>query len=163
MLTGDGPAAAVLPRGDRAAGARVSIPFSAMVVETPVRRRFAQMFPLADMDAAVAYIREQLDVPVLSQRDLPKPALVKAFTADEVSCLFATSGFFQGVDVPGRTLSNQQMSVQGPLTRTVEDAALVLGVIAGYDPGDPLTPSTGFTLPSGGGGWDGGIAGTDAH
>jgi Asp-tRNA(Asn)/Glu-tRNA(Gln) amidotransferase A subunit family amidase len=27
----------------------------------------------------------------------------------------------------------------GPLTRTVEDAALVLGVIAGYDAGDPLT------------------------
>jgi threonine aldolase len=43
---------------DRAAGARVSIPFSAMVVETPVRRRFAQMFPLADMDAAVAYAKE---------------------------------------------------------------------------------------------------------
>lgn len=27
----------------------------------------------------------------------------------------------------------------GPLTRTVEDAALVLGIIAGYDAGDPLT------------------------
>jgi len=27
----------------------------------------------------------------------------------------------------------------GPPTRTVEDAALVLGVIAGYDGGDPLT------------------------
>ena len=43
---------------DRAAGARVSIPFSAMVIETPVRRRFAQMFPLADMDATLAYARE---------------------------------------------------------------------------------------------------------
>jgi aspartyl-tRNA(Asn)/glutamyl-tRNA(Gln) amidotransferase subunit A len=27
----------------------------------------------------------------------------------------------------------------GPLTRTVEDTALVLGIIAGYDPADPLT------------------------
>ena len=43
--------------------------------------------------------------PVLSQTDLPKPALVEAFTADESTCLFATLGFWQGVDVPGRTLS----------------------------------------------------------
>jgi threonine aldolase len=43
---------------ERAAGARVAIPFSAMVIETPVRRRFAQMIPLADMDAAVAYAKE---------------------------------------------------------------------------------------------------------
>jgi threonine aldolase len=43
---------------ERAAGARVSIPFSAMVIETPVRRRFAQMVPLADMDAAVGYAQE---------------------------------------------------------------------------------------------------------
>ncbi|MEY2754433.1 MAG: hypothetical protein RJB65_791 [Actinomycetota bacterium] len=57
------------------------------------------------MDAAAEYVRAHLGVRVLSQRDLPKPALVKAFTDDEESCLFATSGFFQGVDVPGRTLS----------------------------------------------------------
>jgi ATP-dependent DNA helicase DinG len=57
------------------------------------------------MDAAAEYVRSRLGVRVLSQRDLPKPALVKAFTDDEESCLFATSGFFQGVDVPGRTLS----------------------------------------------------------
>jgi aspartyl-tRNA(Asn)/glutamyl-tRNA(Gln) amidotransferase subunit A len=31
------------------------------------------------------------------------------------------------------------MDQVGPLTRTVEDAALVLGVIAGYDAGDPTT------------------------
>ena len=42
---------------------------------------------------------------LLGQDDLPKPALVKAFTDDETSCLFATMGFWQGVDVPGRSLS----------------------------------------------------------
>ena len=57
------------------------------------------------MDAAAEHVRTHLGVRVLSQRDLPKPALVRAFTDDEESCLFATSGFFQGVDVPGRTLS----------------------------------------------------------
>lgn len=57
------------------------------------------------MDAAAAAVRERLTYPVLTQRDLPKPALLQAFAADEATCLFATSGFFQGVDIPGRTLS----------------------------------------------------------
>jgi threonine aldolase len=50
--------AAMKAEVERAAGARVAIPFSAMVIETPVRRRFAQMVPLADRDAAVAYAKE---------------------------------------------------------------------------------------------------------
>ena len=57
------------------------------------------------MRAAVEALRERLDVPVLAQSDLPKPALVEAFRADEATCLFATLGYWQGVDVPGRTLS----------------------------------------------------------
>jgi len=57
------------------------------------------------MDAAAAAVRDRVDFPVLTQRDLPKPALIRAFTDDESACLFATAGFFQGVDVPGRTLS----------------------------------------------------------
>jgi ATP-dependent DNA helicase DinG len=57
------------------------------------------------MDAAAAAVKERVDVPVLTQRDLPKTALIQKFTADESSCLFATAGFFQGVDIPGRTLS----------------------------------------------------------
>ena len=39
------------------------------------------------------------------QGDLPKPALVEAFTTEETSCLFATMGFWQGIDVPGPALS----------------------------------------------------------
>jgi ATP-dependent DNA helicase DinG len=57
------------------------------------------------MDLAAAAVRERLDVPILTQRDLPKPALVDRFARDEATCVFATAGFFQGVDVPGRTLS----------------------------------------------------------
>jgi ATP-dependent DNA helicase DinG len=57
------------------------------------------------MRAAVEALGPRLPFPVLSQSDLPKPALIEAFTADEATCLFATLGFWQGVDVPGRTLS----------------------------------------------------------
>ena len=57
------------------------------------------------MHAAVEALRPRLDFPVLAQSDLPKPALVEAFRNDEPTCLFATLGFWQGVDVPGRTLS----------------------------------------------------------
>ncbi len=57
------------------------------------------------MRSAVEALADRLTVPVLSQSDLPKPALVEAFRSDESACLFATLGFWQGVDVPGRTLS----------------------------------------------------------
>ena len=57
------------------------------------------------MDAAAAAVRMQITQPIITQRDLPKNALVKAFSEDESTCLFATAGFFQGVDIPGRTLS----------------------------------------------------------
>lgn len=57
------------------------------------------------MDAAAVAVKAAVDVPVITQRDLPKGALIEAFSADESTCLFATAGFFQGVDIPGRTLS----------------------------------------------------------
>jgi ATP-dependent DNA helicase DinG len=57
------------------------------------------------MDAAAAAVRLKVTQPIITQRDMPKNALVKAFSDDEHTCLFATAGFFQGVDIPGRTLS----------------------------------------------------------
>ena len=57
------------------------------------------------MTAAVEALRPRLDLPVLAQPDLPKAALVERFRTDETASLFATLGFWQGVDVPGRTLS----------------------------------------------------------
>ena len=57
------------------------------------------------MSAAVDALRPCLPFKLLAQSDLPKPALVEAFRAEESSCLFATLGFWQGVDLPGRTLS----------------------------------------------------------
>jgi len=57
------------------------------------------------LQAAVEALRPRLDVPLLAQDDLPKPALVARFTAEPETCLFATMGFWQGVDVPGDTLT----------------------------------------------------------
>jgi ATP-dependent DNA helicase DinG len=55
--------------------------------------------------AAVESLSERLGVEVLAQGDLPKPRLLRTFAEEETSCLFATLGFWQGVDVPGRALS----------------------------------------------------------
>ena len=57
------------------------------------------------MVEAAEELRRRLPFDVLTQDDLPKPALIARFTADETSCLFATAGLFQGIDVPGPTLS----------------------------------------------------------
>jgi ATP-dependent DNA helicase DinG len=57
------------------------------------------------MQAAATAVSARVPWPVMTQSDLPKPALVERFARDEHSCLFATMGFWQGVDVPGPALS----------------------------------------------------------
>ncbi|HTW06837.1 MAG TPA: ATP-dependent DNA helicase, partial [Acidimicrobiales bacterium] len=57
------------------------------------------------MHAAAEHVRGQVPWRILTQSDLPKAKLVAEFSADEQSCLFATMGFWQGVDVPGSSLS----------------------------------------------------------
>ena len=57
------------------------------------------------MHAAVDALRPRLPWPVLTQNDFPKPALIERFAADESTSLFATMGFWQGIDVPGPSLS----------------------------------------------------------
>jgi ATP-dependent DNA helicase DinG len=68
-------------------------------------RTLALFTSWAAMDQAATALRDRVPYRILTQRDLPKPALVAAFAAEESTCLFATAGLFQGVDVPGRTLS----------------------------------------------------------
>jgi len=57
------------------------------------------------MQAALDEVPGRVGTPVLAQGQLPKPALIEAFASDESASLFATMGFWQGIDVPGRTLS----------------------------------------------------------
>jgi len=56
-------------------------------------------------EAAAKALVGKLPFRLLVQGELPKPRLLEVFAADESSCLFATLGFWQGVDVPGRALS----------------------------------------------------------
>jgi ATP-dependent DNA helicase DinG len=62
-------------------------------------------FRVLDEAAAALQLRFEDGLPILTQRDLPKARLIERFTADEGTSLFATMGFWQGVDVPGRSLS----------------------------------------------------------
>ena len=68
-------------------------------------RTLALFTTYRSMHLAADAARDLTDFPILRQDDLPKMALIQAFSDDESACLFATAGFFQGVDVPGDTLS----------------------------------------------------------
>ncbi len=68
-------------------------------------RTLALFTSYRSMDEAADALRQRIDHPILTQRDLPKTALIKAFSENAETCLFATAGLFQGVDVPGQTLS----------------------------------------------------------
>ncbi|QHE68789.1 ATP-dependent DNA helicase [Rhodococcus sp. WAY2] len=55
--------------------------------------------------AAAEAMRERLDTPVLCQGDDSTGALVRGFAGDEPTSLFGTLSLWQGVDVPGPSLS----------------------------------------------------------
>ncbi len=57
------------------------------------------------MRGAVEALTPRLPFRILAQNDLPKPKLVQEFRDEPSTCLFATMSFWQGVDVPGTTLS----------------------------------------------------------
>ena len=54
---------------------------------------------------AAEALRAQLDLPILCQGDDSTGLLVQQFAKDEPTCLFGTLSLWQGVDVPGRSLS----------------------------------------------------------
>jgi ATP-dependent DNA helicase DinG len=54
---------------------------------------------------ATEVLRSRLDVPILCQGDDATGLLVQQFAQDEPTCLFGTLSLWQGVDVPGRSLS----------------------------------------------------------
>lgn len=57
------------------------------------------------LHAAITEMRTRLPMTILTPSELPRQKLIEDFLADESSCIFASQSFFQGIDLPGRTLS----------------------------------------------------------
>ena len=77
----------------------------AALVDAAGGRTLALFTSRAAMERAAQAMRQRLDWPILAQGDASKAALLEAFAAEAGACLFATMGFWQGVDVPGATLA----------------------------------------------------------
>lgn len=57
------------------------------------------------MDAVADYLAEKLDYPVYVQGTLPRRTLLEMFAQETDSVLLAVASFWEGVDVPGESLS----------------------------------------------------------
>ena len=68
-------------------------------------RTLALFTSYSAMRGAVEAVREMTGLRIYCQGDLPNPELISRFAVEEESCLFATMTMWQGVDVPGRSLS----------------------------------------------------------
>jgi ATP-dependent DNA helicase DinG len=97
--------AAHLPRPTDPRWPDAAIDELAALIDAAGGRTLALFTSYKAMDRAVDALRPRLDVPVLAQGDLPKAALVARFTREPETCLFATMSFWQGIDVPGPSLS----------------------------------------------------------
>jgi len=94
-----------LPDRRRADAERALIEELGWLIEAAGGRTLALFTSRRATEAAAAALAGRLDHRIYVQGELPKPRLLEAFAAEESSCLFATLGFWQGVDVPGRSLS----------------------------------------------------------
>ena len=77
----------------------------AFLIDAAGGRTLALFTSWRAMEHATSALRDRLDVEILCQGELPKPKLLERFTAEPETCLFATMSFWQGVDVPGASLS----------------------------------------------------------
>jgi ATP-dependent DNA helicase DinG len=77
----------------------------ATLIDAAGGRTLALFTSYKAMNRAADALRIRLRYPILTQGDLPKPALVDRFSREPETCLFATMSFWQGIDVPGPSLS----------------------------------------------------------
>jgi ATP-dependent DNA helicase DinG len=76
-----------------------------LLIEAAGGRTLALFTSRRATEAAAEALAPELPFTLLLQGDQPKGRLLEEFASDETSCLFATLGFWQGVDIPGRALS----------------------------------------------------------
>jgi ATP-dependent DNA helicase DinG len=68
-------------------------------------RTLALFTSLKALEAARDHLRVSLELPILCQGDLPEKRLLAEFSSKNEASLLATRRFWQGIDVPGPTLS----------------------------------------------------------
>jgi ATP-dependent DNA helicase DinG len=94
-----------LPDRRRPASEAALVDEMAALIEAAGGRTLALFTSRRATESAAAALGPRLPFRILVQGSLPKRRLLETFAAEETSCLFATIGFWQGVDVPGRSLS----------------------------------------------------------
>ena len=97
--------AAHLPDPRAEAHAEAAADELADLIEAAGGRTLALFTSWRALDRMKELLDDRLPGPMLAQGDGTKRALIERFIEDESASLFATMGFWQGVDVPGRTLS----------------------------------------------------------
>lgn len=75
------------------------------IVNVSRGRAFVLFTSYQQMRQVYEILRTRLDYPLLMQGDAPRTALLETFRATPGAVLFATSSFWQGVDVQGEQLS----------------------------------------------------------
>ena len=90
------------PRQERAAAVHDEI---ADLVDAAGGRTLALFTSWRAMQEAVEALRPRIATPLIAQGEYPKPALLERFAGEAETSLFATMSFWEGVDVPGTTLS----------------------------------------------------------
>ena len=75
------------------------------LLERSQGRAFCLFTSYSQMNDLFERVRNRIDFPVLLQGTAPRPVLLERFKNTPNAVLFATSSFWQGVDVPGDQLS----------------------------------------------------------
>ena len=75
------------------------------LIEAAEGRTMALFTSWRAMQEAVEALRKRVATEIIAQGELPKPALLEQFAGEHETSIFATLSFWEGVDIPGESLS----------------------------------------------------------